>query len=151
MVWLVLWGGLAYFTIKPSSRAPQALHDTIAGQESGEPSWIATIDRNVSDVLAHHGLEVSITFAIVLMVVAVGVFLPARAARVTLGLGLLVAAAIWVVGENFGTLFSRAGTDLNSGPLLALLALAYWPLKSARQPVDASVAASSKSPTAAPT
>jgi len=150
LVWVVLWGGLAYFTIKPSNRAPQALHDTIAGMASGEPSWVATIDRNVSHVLAHHGLEVSIIFAIVLSVVAVGVFLPAPAARVTLVLAVLVAAAIWVVGENFGTLFSRTGTDLNSGPLLALLAVAYWPLTSARPPKNPNLATTVESPTPTP-
>ena len=150
LVWVVLWGGLAYFTIKPSSRAPQALHDTIAGQASGEPSWIQVIDRNVSHLLAHHGLEVSIIFAIVLSVVAVGVFLPAPGARIMLGLALLVAAAIWVVGENFGTIFSRAATDPNSGPLLALLAITYWPLRSAGQPASPSLAETPKSSTPAP-
>jgi hypothetical protein len=40
---------------------------------------------------------------------------------------MVVAAVIWVVGEAFGAIFTGAGTDPNSGPLLALLALAYWP------------------------
>jgi hypothetical protein len=130
LVWLVLWGGLAYFTLQPANRSPQGLHDKIAGLTAGEPTWIATIDRNVSNVLAHHGLEVSIIVAIVLAVAAVGVFLPTRAARVTLAVAILYAAAIWVVGENFGAIFTQTATDPNSGPLLALLAVAYWPLTS---------------------
>ena len=68
------WPGL-FHAANRANRTPQALHDTIAGLESGEPSWIATIDRNVADVLAHHGLAVSIILAIVLLVVAFGVFL----------------------------------------------------------------------------
>jgi hypothetical protein len=40
-----------------------------------------------------------------------------------------VAAVIWVVGEAFGTIFTGGGTDPNSGPLLALLAVAYWPVR----------------------
>ena len=44
-------------------------------------------------------------------------------------LALLVAAAIWVVGEAFGMILAGGATDPNSGPLLALLALAYWPAK----------------------
>ena len=43
----------------------------------------------------------------------------------------MVAAVIWVVGEAFGTILTGGGTDPNSGPLLALLALAYWPLAAA--------------------
>ena len=41
----------------------------------------------------------------------------------------IFAAIIWVVGEALGTVFTGGGTDPNSGPLLALLALAYWPVR----------------------
>jgi len=41
----------------------------------------------------------------------------------------VVAAAIWVVGQAFGMILAGGATDPNSGPLLALLALAYWPAK----------------------
>jgi hypothetical protein len=43
----------------------------------------------------------------------------------------VMAVAIWVVGEDFGTLFSGSATDPNSGPLLVLLAAAYWPVRRA--------------------
>jgi len=39
----------------------------------------------------------------------------------------VVAAFIWVFGEAFGQILTGGATDPNSGPLLALLALAYWP------------------------
>jgi hypothetical protein len=38
---------------------------------------------------------------------------------------------IWVFGEALGGILTGVGTDPNSGPLLALLALAYWPLRTA--------------------
>ena len=44
-------------------------------------------------------------------------------------LALVAAAVIWVVGEAFGTILAGGATDPNSGPLLALLALAYWPAR----------------------
>src|SRR5260370_41035521 len=53
--------------------------------------------------------------------------MPGRAARAVLVLAVAVAALIWVAGENFGGVFTGSGTDPNSGPLLALLAAAYWP------------------------
>jgi hypothetical protein len=34
---------------------------------------------------------------------------------------------IWAIGENFGGIATGQGTDPNTGPLIALLALAYWP------------------------
>jgi hypothetical protein len=128
-VWLVLWASLAYFALLPGNRAPDALHDMIAGMTDGEPGWLAAIDRNSAALVAHEGLAASIVLAIVLLVVAVGVYLPAPAARATLVLALVVAAVIWVVGENLGAIFTGGGTDPNSGLLLALLALAYWPAR----------------------
>ena len=72
-------------------------------------------------------LAASIALAVALIVVAAGVFLPPPLARSALLLALVVAAFIWVFGEAFGQILAGDATDPNSGPLLALLALAYWP------------------------
>jgi hypothetical protein len=128
LLWLVLWGSLAYLALTPANRAPQALHDSVAGLTSGEPGWVAGLEGHAAAVLAHQGLAASIVLAVALAVIAVGVFLPPPLARGTLILALVVAAVIWVFGEAFGTILAGGGTDPNSAPLLALLALAYWPL-----------------------
>ena len=72
--------------------------------------------------------------AVALIIVAVGVYLPPPLARATLILAIVVAAVIWVFGEAFGEILTGGGTDPNSGPLLALLALAYWPVATAAVP-----------------
>ena len=128
-LWLVLWLSLAYFALLPGNRAPQALNGMIAGMESGEPGWLAALDRGAASLVAHQGLVASIVLAIVLVIVAVGVYLPAPAARGTLVLAIVVAAVIWVFGEAFGAIMAGGATDVNSGPLLALLALTYWPAR----------------------
>jgi len=130
-LWLVLWLSLAYFALTPANRAPQALNGMIAGMESGEPGWLAAIDRNAAALVAHQGLAASIVLAAALVIIAVGVYLPAPAAKGTLVLAIVVAAVTWVVGEAFGTILTGGGTDPNSGPLLALLALTYWPVRTA--------------------
>jgi hypothetical protein len=129
-LWLVLWLSLAYLALLPANRAPQALNGMIAGMESGEPGWVAAIERGAASLVAHQGLAASIVLAVALVIIAVGVFLPPSAARGTLVLAIVVAAVIWVVGEAFGAILAGGATDLNSGPLLILLALAYWPLAS---------------------
>jgi hypothetical protein len=129
-LWLVLWLSLAWFALQPANRAPQALNQMIAGMESGEPGWLAAIDRNAATLVAHDGLAASVVLAVALVIVAAGVFLPRTVARATLVLALVVAAVIWVVGEGFGTILAGGATDPNSGPLLALLAVAYWPVAS---------------------
>ncbi len=128
-LWLVLWLSLAYFALLPGNRAPQALNGMIAGMESGEPGWLAALDRGAASLVAHQGLAASIALAIALVVVAVGVYLPGPAARGTLVLAIVVAAVIWVFGEAFGGIIGGGATDPNSGPLLVLLALTYWPAR----------------------
>ncbi len=68
--------------------------------------------------------------AIVLALVAVSVYLPRPAARDGVVLAIGTAAFIWIC-EGLGGMLTGGGTDPNSGPLLALLAVAYWPLASA--------------------
>jgi hypothetical protein len=131
LLWLVLWGSLAYFALTPANRAPQALHDVIAGMTGGEPGWVTGLENHAASVLANQGLAASIVLAVALIVIAVGVVLPPPLARSALILALAVAAFIWVFGEVFGQILAGGATDPNSAPLLALLALAYWPLASA--------------------
>jgi hypothetical protein len=131
VLWLVLWLSLAYFALLPGNRAPQALNGMIAGMESGEPGWLAALDRSAASLVAHQGLAASIVLAIALVIIAIGVYLPPPAAKATLVLAIVVAAVIWVFGEAFGTILTGGGTDPNSGLLLILLALCYWPARTA--------------------
>ena len=96
-LWLVLWLSMAYFALLPGNRGPQALNSMIAGMESGEPGWLAALDRNAAALVAHQGLAASIVLAVALVIIAVGVYLPAPVLKGTLVLAIVVAALIWVV------------------------------------------------------
>jgi hypothetical protein len=130
-LWLILWGSLAYFALLPANRTPQGLSTMIAGMGSGEPGWLTALDNHAANLVAHRGLAASIVLAVLLVLIAAGVFLPRPVARVTVVLALVLAAAIWVVGEAFGGILAGGGTDPNSGLLLMLLALTYWPAATA--------------------
>ncbi len=127
LLWLVLWGSLAYFALTPVNRAPQAMPNMIAGMTGGEPGWVAWLQEHAAALLAGHGLAASVALAVALAAIAAGVFLPPPLARSALVLALVTAALIWVFGEAFGQILAGGATDPNSAPLLALLALAYWP------------------------
>jgi hypothetical protein len=127
LLWLVLWGSLAYFALTPENRAPQALHDMMVGLAGGEPGWLTGLENHAATLLANQGLAASTALAVALAVIAAGVFLPPPLARATLILALVVTAFIWVFGEAVGQMLTGGATDPNSGPLLALLAVAYWP------------------------
>jgi hypothetical protein len=133
-LWLVLWLSQAYFALLPANRAPQALHGMIADLASGEPGWLGAIDRSAASLTSHQGLTASVVLALALAAIAVGVYLPAPAARAAVVLAIVVAAVIWVVGQAFGGILAGRATDPGSGPLLLLLALAYWPARTGAVP-----------------
>ena len=128
-LWAVLWLSLAYFALTPDNRAPQGVNGMIAVMESGEPVWLQDLQKGAASLVAGQGLATSIVLAVALVLIAVGVYLPAGAAKATLVLAILVAAFIWVFAQALGGILAGGATDVNSGPLLALLALAYWPLR----------------------
>jgi len=130
-LWLVLWLTLAWLALQPANRAPRALHDTLASMGSGEPGRVAVLERDAAAVIGGHGLAASIVLAAAFTLVAIGVYLPRPAALSTLVLAVAIAVVIWVIGEAFGMILAGGATDPNSGPLLALLALAYWPARTA--------------------
>jgi hypothetical protein len=81
--------------------------------------------------MASPGQQASAFLALVFDLVAIGIFLPVPYARVAVIVAATAAAAIWAIGENFGAIFAGSATDPNSGLLLVLLAVAYWPAPAA--------------------
>jgi hypothetical protein len=134
LVWVLLWGSLAYDTLLAPSRA--GLAALVSGQGTGEPGWLAAIDRSAGHQLGAHDAAVSAALAVAFVVIAVVVFIPA-ACRPVLAVAIALALGIWLVGENLGDVFTGRGTDPNTGPLLVLLALAYWPRRPLERPLPA--------------
>jgi hypothetical protein len=127
-LWLAVWGSLAVFAVLPASRAPQALSGMISGMAPGEPAWLGWLDNWAGNALSHHGLLASLVLAAVLAIVAAGIYLPMRYIRPVIVLALLVAVALWLA-QGLGGIFTGSGTDPDSAPLLALLAVSFWPAR----------------------
>ena len=124
----------AYDSLLAASRA--GLAALVSGQGAGEPGWLAAIDRSAGRQLGAHDAAVSAALAVIFAVIAVAVFIPA-ATRPVLAVAVALALAIWLVGEDLGDVFTGQGTDPNTGPLLVLLALAYWPRRPLEWPLPA--------------
>jgi hypothetical protein len=131
LAWLALWGSFGYFALLGANRAAQGLHSMMTGMATGEPGWLASLDRGTASLLAGRGTGVSVALAVLFVVIAAGVYLPGRGARGAVALAAAAALPIWVVGENFGGILAGSGTDPNTGPVLLLLAAAYWPRRAA--------------------
>ncbi|MGH3296755.1 MAG: hypothetical protein ACRDP7_33680 [Trebonia sp.] len=136
-LWLVLWLSLAYFALTPANRAPGALSGALADAADGEPGWLAGLAKSAAALVAGQGLAVSVALAVAFALIAGGVFLPRQAARAAIALAIVAAALIWVIGQAFGMILATGATDPNSGPLLILLALAYWPASAPAFPAHA--------------
>jgi hypothetical protein len=135
--WATLWGGLGVLMLLSSNRTANGLHDLLTGMAAGEPAWLASVDHHLAAVVAGRGLAAAIVLAVFFFAVGGGVYLPVGVARLAIVFAGVLALAIWVAGEGLGGLLAGGqATDPNSGPLLILLALAYWPTM-ARERVDA--------------
>ena len=126
VLWLALWASMASFALLPASRAPGAASGTFSAMAAGQPGWLSWLDSRIAGVLTGDGLLTSVLLAAALAAVAVSTFLPVRFARAGVVLAVAVAAFIWLA-EGLGGIFTGSSTDPNSGPLLALVAIAFWP------------------------
>ena len=124
--WLVVWGGLAGLALLPATHAEGGLSRMVAGTASGQPHWLAAIELHLAEYLRQRGPATAVALAVVLAVIALGIFLPQPGRQAVLVLAIATAAAFWLA-QGLGGILTGTGTDPGSGPLLALLALAYWP------------------------
>lgn len=136
VTWLVVWVGLALLNLEPDHLRPDGLSSAVRDAGDGQPAWLAAPGRAFSTIADHHGLVLTLVGAGVLAAIGVAVLLPPSWGRASVGVAVLAAAFIWVVGQALGAPFGGRSTDPDSGPLLILLALAYWPR--ADRPVDRS-------------
>ncbi len=127
-IWSAVWVLLAVLAVVGSGRSPQALHWVVADLDNGQPGWLAHLDRSSESLFLHHGTAVAILLAAVCLFIAVGVYLPTPVTQATVVLAVAVFAVIWVAAQNLGGVLAGGATDPNSGPLVILLALLYWPL-----------------------
>ena len=149
-LWLVLWLSLAYFALTPANRAPGTLSGALTDVGDGEPGWLAGLGKGAASLAAGRGLAAAVILAVAFVLIAAGIFLPRAGARVAVVLAIVVAALIWVIGQAFGMILATGATDPNSGPLLILLALAYWPVAASPGPARAPSAQATQKPAGAP-
>lgn len=136
-LWLVLWGSFVYFTFVSGNDAPGALAGQITDMADGQPAWLTWIINHTANLTNGRDLAISIVLGILFAGIGVSVYLPwARVQRGWLVAALVFSAVIWIVVQAFGGVFMGMATDPNTGPLLALIALAYWPARAVVRPAE---------------
>jgi hypothetical protein len=139
IIWVVLWGLLAALALLPANREPGAVSDIISGNGDGAPRGYVWLLDHAASWADGRGAEISVTLAVLLALIAVSVLVPRRSVvRGGIVLAVVLAAMIWVFAEGFGMPFQGMATDPDTAPLLAAIAVAFWPVT--RQAAEASAA-----------
>lgn len=133
-IWVAVWSLLAILSVVGSGRQPGALRNLVAGMSSGQPGWLTHIDDVSESFFLHHGTVAAVLLAALCLLAAVSVYAPAPFTQVVLVTVAVVFAVIWVAVQNFGGILAGGATDPNSGPLVILLVLVYWPLTTGTGP-----------------
>lgn len=131
LTWSAFWLALAYLTLLPVNRAAGAFSRAMNGgatTSAGQPSWLRALSGWAADAVAGDDLAVAITLALLLVLIAACVWAPSPGVRrAGLLAAVVLAAGYWVFGQGFGMPFGGQATDPGTGPLLVLLAAAFWP------------------------
>jgi hypothetical protein len=123
--WAGMWGVSALCLLDPANESKGAISSVISSAASGEPGPLRHLLVAAARALTGTGLWLDVALA--LLMAAIGAGVAARVLpRLWLSASLVLAAVIWVFGEAFGQILTGEGTDPNSGPLWALLALCMW-------------------------
>ena len=120
-----------FSTVVGDGRSPQALHDLVTKMATGQPGWLVHIDRWSEAVLLHDGTAVAVLFALFCVLVAVSVYLHPTVTQIVLVVAMVAIGFVWVTVQDFGGDLAPGATDPNSGLLVVLFILSYWPLTAA--------------------
>lgn len=120
--WCALWLTGAGLQLVAGNNSPSAFTMMLRAAQSGSPGWIAEIDRYLVRFRIPGGVAAGVIAVYVL--VAIWALVPGWTRQLSIGIGVFIALTGWLIFQGLGDLTSGQATDPNSGPLIALLALA---------------------------
>jgi len=125
IVWTVVWLEAAVLWLLHVDRSSEAIKEQISGMAQAAPHWLASTQHSVAKGLGGDGVTLATVLAILSVLIALGVWTHLRPAALVVG--ALLSLAYWVYGQSLGGPFwIGQATDVNTGPLLVLLAATVW-------------------------
>ena len=126
-IWSGLWALSAALWLVNVNRAKGATSEMIKSMAEASPHWLAKIQNWAVHHAQGHGTTIAVVLAVVSVLVAVCVWVPALRWP-ALWVGIVLSLAYWLFGQSIGGPFWVEGaTDFNTGPLFVLLAVALFP------------------------
>ena len=124
--WAVIWCTGALLEVESINHAATVPGAQLSNVGEGEPSVLAWLNHAAGSLVGSHGVAFAVLLGVAACFVGLGALAPSTR-RLALGLGCAMAVLFFVVGQDFGGVFTGQGTDPGSGPLLILFALTMWP------------------------
>jgi hypothetical protein len=120
LAWAALWVGGAVFQALPGQNTGTAVAAAI---NSSAPGWLGRLDASVAGWATHHGTAVVVALVAAEALIGLAA-LHRRTRTLAVAAGLVLALAIWLVGQDLGQLYSGQATDPDTAPIIVLLAIA---------------------------
>lgn len=120
--WCALWLSGAVLQLVAGNNSSTSFTMLLRAAWPGSPGWISGIDR----YLVRLHLPGWMPALVIALYVLVGIWalVPGWTRRLSIGIGVFIALTGWLLFQGLGDLTSGQSTDVNSGPLIVLLALA---------------------------
>jgi hypothetical protein len=120
--WIALWLTAAGLQLTAGNNTGASIAATFRHAGPASPHLLARIDHHLGSLHISNDYAAGLIAADVL--IAVWTLVPGRARQTATVTGAALAAGCWVLVQGLGDLTTGRATDPNSGPLIALLALA---------------------------
>ena len=123
LAWAAIWVGGAVLQLLPAQNSGAAVGSALTSGTAGAPAWLVDVTGSAGSWATHHGALLIVVLVAAQVLVGLGAL--SSAARVpAVVLGLALTLDFWVFGQHLGALYSGQATDPNTGPPLALMAIA---------------------------
>jgi hypothetical protein len=119
LAWAALWIGAAVLQVLPMNNSGADVSSAILA--FGGPTWLASFQASLAGWVSHHGLATVVVLVSVEALIALAA-LSRRTVAVSAAVGLLVLLAIWVIGQDFGQLYTGQATDPNTALVATVMA-----------------------------
>jgi hypothetical protein len=123
--WVLAWSASALLELQTVNHAPTVPAAQIRNAGFGEPGWLAWLNAAAGHLVGHRGTEFAVGLGVTASMVGLGVCWSVSR-RTALAAGMVLAAALALVGQDLGAIATGHGTDPGTGPLFILLGLALW-------------------------
>jgi hypothetical protein len=115
----VIWVGGAIFQALPGQNTAA---DVAGAINTGAPGCPGRLDASFASWITRHGTLVVVALVVAEALIGLGA-LYRRSRSPAVAAGFVLALAIWVVGQQFGLLYTGQATDPNTAPIIALIGI----------------------------